>query len=378
MNGPVLPPPLALLAELTHRCPLKCFYCSNPLALERRHSELDTNEWRRVLTEAAALGILQVHFSGGEPMARDDLAELVRHAADLKLYTNVITAGVLLSDTAMAALSAARVDHIQLSFQDSRAASADYIGGYAGGHDRKLAAAQRITAAGLPLTLNFVVHRLNAERVAEMIDMGESLGAARVEIAHAQYHGWALRNRRGLLPSRAQLDAVTQVVEKARERLKGKLVIDYVMPDYYASRPKACMGGWGRRFINISPSGKALPCHAAETLPGLDFPSVREHSLAEIWRQSPAFQKFRGTQWMPEPCRSCERRELDWGGCRCQAMALLGDSSATDPVCTKSSDHYVVEEALAELSADTELSARVMAPAGKSSRQRADTRAPGR
>ena len=358
MNAQHPAPPFALLAELTHRCPLSCFYCSNPLELERRNTELDTDEWRRVLTEAAALGILQVHFSGGEPMARSDLPDLVRHAAGLQLYTNLITSGVLLTDKSMAALQAAGIDHVQLSFQDSQADRADHVGGYAGAHERKLAAAQRITAAGLPLTLNFVIHRLNADRAAEMIELSESLGATRIEIAHTQYHGWALRNRGALLPTRLQLDAVTQVVDAARERLRSKITIDYVVPDYYASRPKACMGGWGRLFMNISPSGKALPCHAAETVPGLDIPSVRQQTLAEIWIQSLAFRRFRGTAWMPEPCRSCERREIDWGGCRCQALALVGDAGATDPVCSKSLDHYVVERIVANPSSQAELLAR--------------------
>jgi len=286
------------------------------------------------------------------------LSLLVRHAADLQLYTNIITSGVTLTDAAMAALLEAKVDHIQLSFQDSIAATADYIGAYRGGHEKKLAAAQRIKAAGLPLTLNFVVHRLNVERVADMIAMGETLGAARIEIAHVQYYGWALRNRAGLLPSRSQLDHTTQVVEAARERLKGTLIIDYVVPDYYASRPKACMGGWGRRFMNVSPSGTALPCHAAQTLPGLEFSSVLEHSLADIWNESAAFQRFRGTDWMPDPCRSCERREIDWGGCRCQAFALLGDSNATDPACAKSADHHVMARAVADSFPAAELIAR--------------------
>ncbi len=356
MNVPA--PPLALLAEVTHRCPLTCFYCSNPLELDRRSVELGTDEWCRVLSEAADLGVLQVHFSGGEPLARRDLPELVRHAAQLQLYTNVITSGVLLTDRAMAALCAARVDHIQLSFQDSRADQGDYIAGYPGGHERKRLAAQQITAAGLPLTLNFVIHRLNVDRISEMIDLGEALGATRIEIAHAQYYGWALRNRAGLLPTRAQVERATEVVEAARVRLKGTLNIDYVAPDYYAVRPKACMGGWGRRFVNISPSGRALPCHAAETLPGLVFPSVRTQSLAEIWNASPAFQHFRGTDWMPEPCRSCERREIDWGGCRCQALALLGRADVTDPACSKSPDHYVMEQAIAAASPEAEMLAR--------------------
>lgn len=358
MTTAVPAPPLALLAELTHRCPLTCFYCSNPLELVRRGDELSTEDWRRVLSEAAELGILQVHFSGGEPMARRDLPVLVRYAAELELYTNIITSGVLLTEGAMDALREAKVDHIQLSFQDSLADNADYIGGYKDGHRKKLAAAQRIIAAGLPLTLNFVIHRLNIDRVEEMILLGEEQQATRIEIAHAQYYGWGLRNRAGLLPSREQLNQTTQIVEAQRARLKGTITIDYVVPDYFAFRPKACMGGWGRRFMNISPAGRALPCHAAETLPGFVFPSVREVSLDKIWNSSVAFQRFRGTDWMPEPCQSCDRREIDWGGCRCQAFALLGDASATDPACAKSTDHHVMELAVADSSPLAALIAR--------------------
>jgi len=340
-------PPMGLIAELTHRCPLQCAYCSNPLEMDKPASELATGDWLRVLDEAAALGVLQVHFSGGEPMARRDLVQLVAHAASRDLYTNIITSGVLLTDKAMAELLEAKIDHIQLSFQDARAPEAERIGGYKGGHGKKLEAARRIREAGLPLTANFVLHKQNAERVGEMIALGEDLQAERIEIAHTQYYGWALLNRDALLPSLAQLEHVNGVVAAARERLKGRIVIDYVVPDYYAARPKACMGGWGNRFINISPSGKALPCHAAETLPGFTFPSVREDSLAEIWTGSEAFRRFRGTDWMPDLCRSCDRREIDWGGCRCQALALAGDASATDPACARSPDHAVMAQAAA-------------------------------
>lgn len=340
-------PPLALLAEVTHRCPLQCPYCSNPLALERASAELATEDWKRVLDEAADLGVLQVHFSGGEPMARRDLPELVRHAGRAGLYSNLITSGVLLTAEALDALVGAGIDHVQLSFQDSEAAGAERIGGYRGAQAKKIAAAQMITAAGLPLTTNFVVHRQNLERLEAMIALGEALGSGRMEIAHAQYYGWGLLNRDALLPTREQLDRATEVVEAARARLKGRVTIDYVVPDYHAARPKACMSGWGRRFINVSPAGKALPCHAAETLPGIAFPSVREMPLAEIWNQSDAFQRFRGTGWMPEPCRSCDQREVDWGGCRCQALALTGHAEAADPVCERSPDHGKVLEAVA-------------------------------
>ncbi|MBV8869427.1 MAG: pyrroloquinoline quinone biosynthesis protein PqqE, partial [Acetobacteraceae bacterium] len=338
-------PPMGLLAELTHRCPLQCPYCSNPLELERAGSELDTATWLRVLDEAAALGVLQVHFSGGEPTARKDLPALVRRAAERQMYSNLITSGVLLDAAAMDTLAGAGIDHVQLSFQDVEPGSADRIGGYSGGHRRKLEAAALIRRAGVPLTANFVVHRHNIARVPAMIALGTELGAGRIEIAHVQYYGWGLVNRNTLLPDRTQLDFATASVEEARDRLRGRVVIDYVTPDYHAARPKACMGGWARRFINISPAGKALPCHAAESLPGLEFPSVRDTALAEIWHHSPAFQRFRGTDWMPEPCRSCDRREIDWGGCRCQAFALTGDAARTDPACALAPDHALMAEA---------------------------------
>jgi pyrroloquinoline quinone biosynthesis protein E len=346
---PAVAAPMGLLAELTHRCPLQCPYCSNPLKLERVASELSTAEWLRVLDDAADLGVLQVHFSGGEPLVRRDLPELVAHAHARDLYTNIITSGVLLDDRAIDALCSAGVDHIQLSFQDSNAAENDRIGAYEGGYVRKRAAAARISSAGLPLTLNFVVHRTNVHRVPEMISLAEELGAERIEIAHVQYYGWGLVNRAALLPTLAQLLAATDSVEQARARLAGRMVIDYVVPDYHATRPKACMGGWGRRFINISPAGRALPCHAAETLPGFDFPSLRDHRLADIWNNSEAFARYRGTAWMPEPCASCAQREIDWGGCRCQAFALLGDAGATDPACILSPDHAVMAQAREEI-----------------------------
>jgi pyrroloquinoline quinone biosynthesis protein E len=347
----VTEPPMGLLAELTHRCPLQCPYCSNPLELERAAGELDTASWLRVLDEAADLGVLQVHFSGGEPTARRDLVDLVRHAAKRQLYSNLITSGVLLDERMLAALVEAGLDHVQLSFQDVEPVNAERIGGMAGAQAKKLAAAALIQQAGLPLTLNFVIHRQNVENLPAMIALGAELGAQRIEVAHVQYYGWGLVNRDVLLPSRTQLDAATAEVEAARLRLKGRMVIDYVVPDYHAERPKACMGGWARRFINITPTGKALPCHAAETLPGLVFPSVRDEALADIWRSSAAFERYRGTGWMAEPCRSCERREIDWGGCRCQALALTGDAGNTDPACALSPHHAVMQAAVAAAAA---------------------------
>ena len=347
MTGEAAGPPLGLVAELTHRCPLQCPYCANPVALERASSEMDTGSWLRVLDEAAALGVLHLHFSGGEPTVRTDLDVLVRRASALGLYSNLITSGVLLDAARLRALAEAGLDHVQLSLQDLEPRTADRIGGLAGGHAIKLAVARQVRAAGLPLTLNFVVHRQNLERVAEMIALGETLDAGRIEIAHVQYYAWALLNRDALLPTRPQLDAATGAVEAARARLRGRVVIDYVVPDYYAKRPKACMGGWGRRMITVTPSGRALPCHAAETLPGLAFPSVRETTLAAIWQHAPVFARFRGTAWMPEPCRSCDQREIDWGGCRCQAFALTGDAGRTDPACAKAPDHAIMRAAAA-------------------------------
>jgi pyrroloquinoline quinone biosynthesis protein E len=336
-------PPLALLAELTHRCPLQCPYCSNPLALER--SELDTETWRRVLDEASALGVLQVHFSGGEPTARRDLDALIAHAARRGLYSNLITSGVLIDETRARALAEAGLDHVQISIQGHAPEAADRVAGYRGAQAKKRAACAAVRAAGMPLTINAVMHRQNLHELDAIVALAVELGASRLEVAHAQYYGWGLRNRAALMPTRAQLEAATATVAAARERLAGALVIDYVVPDYYAKRPKACMGGWGRRFLNVTPSGRVLPCHAAETIPGLVFDTVAERPLAEIWRASPAFARFRGTDWMAEPCRSCERREIDWGGCRCQALALAGDAAATDPACELSPRHAALAAA---------------------------------
>ena len=338
-------PPLALLAELTHRCPLRCPYCSNPLALERASAELDAATWRRVLGEAAALGVLQVHFSGGEPLVRRDLAEIVGHAAAVGLYGNLITSGIGLDAGRIAALAKAGIEHVQLSLQDADPALGDHIAGLAGAQRQKREAARLVREAGLPLTINAVVHRQNLDRLADIIELALAYGADRLEVAHAQYYGWGLRNRAALLPRREQLYEATALVAAARARLAGVMAIDYVAPDYFARRPKACMGGWGRRFLNVTPSGRVLPCHAAETLPGLRFPHVGEASLGDIWYDDPAFAQFRGTAWMPEPCRSCERREIDWGGCRCQAFALTGEAARADPACALSPDHHLLAEA---------------------------------
>lgn len=340
--------PLALLAELTHRCPLRCPYCSNPKALTRASAELSTAEWADIFQQAAALGCLQVHLSGGEPTARRDIVEIVAGARDAGLYTNLITAGVLLDAALMLRLKQAGLDHVQLSIQDTEAEGAERIGGMKGAHARKHAAAALVREAGLPLTLNAVVHRQNLHNLPAMIELALAFGAARLEVAHVQYYGWALENRAALLPTRAQLDTATQIVEAARQAHKGQLVIDYVVPDYHAARPKACMGGWGNRFLAISPAGNVLPCHAAESLTGMVFPNIRSTSLRAAWEESEAFNRFRGTGWMPSPCQGCENAERDWGGCRCQAFALTGDAAATDPACALSPHHALLAAAIAE------------------------------
>ena len=325
--------PLGMLAELTHRCPLGCPYCSNPLKLDPRDGELDTAAWARVFQEAFGLGVLQVHLSGGEPGARRDLVEIAAAANAAGLYTNLITSAVGITAPVLERLAAVGLDHVQISIQDSTRESADHIAGYDGAFDRKRALAADVARLKIPLTVNAVMHRANIDRIGDMVTLALSLGASRVEIAHVQYYGWAVPNRAMLMPSRAQVERATATVEELRRRHHGEIVIDAVVPDYYARLPKPCVGGWGRRSLNVTPAGRVLPCHAAESIPGLEFWSVREHSLADIWKNSPAFSAFRGTGWMQEPCRSCERRDIDFGGCRCQAFALTGDARATDPVC---------------------------------------------
>ncbi|TPV98862.1 MAG: putative mycofactocin radical SAM maturase MftC [Beijerinckiaceae bacterium] len=331
--------PVAILAELTHRCPLACPYCSNPLALDPREEELSTSDWTRVFSQAAQLGVLHAHLSGGEPAARQDLALIITHCASVGLYTNLITSGIGLTQDRVRELAQAGLDHAQLSIQDSDAPSADRIAGYKGAFARKQAVAEWIVQAGLPLTVNAVIHRANISRAGKMIELAVRLGARRVEIAHTQYYGWGLLNRAALMPSRAAAEAAIAEVEALKKTLAGVIVIDHVIPDYHASYPKACMGGWGKRGLNVTPTGKALPCHAAETIPHLEFWNVRDHAIVDIWTNSPAFNAFRGEDWIREPCRSCPRKTIDYGGCRCQALALTGDAREADPVCHLSPYH---------------------------------------
>jgi pyrroloquinoline quinone biosynthesis protein E len=332
--------PLAVLAELTHRCPLQCPYCSNPLEMEVASKELTTAEWCSVMDELAEIGVLQIHFSGGEPTVRKDLTELVRHATKVGLYSNLITSAVMLTKARLQDLADAGLSHVQISVQGAEDGLADRVGGFKNGHAKKLEAARWTREVGLPLTINAVMHRQNLHQLPQIIDLAVALDADRLEVANVQYYGWALKNREALIPSFAQVEETNRIVAEAQDRLAGVLDIDYVVPDYYAQRPKQCMGGWGRQFFNISPAGKVLPCHAAESITGMEFDSVRGNkSIRWIWDNSEAFNTYRGTGWMPEPCKSCEFKEVDFGGCRCQAHALTGSAGNTDPACAKSPLH---------------------------------------
>jgi PqqA peptide cyclase len=343
----------ALIAEVTHRCPLHCVYCSNPVEMQARSAELSTDEWASVFVQAAGIGGLQLHLTGGEPLARADLAELVRAGRSAGLYVNLITSGAGLDERRLDALMEAGLDHIQLSFQDAEEAAANEFAGTRS-HALKLRVAAFIRKRRIGFTLNIVVHRRNLDRLEEMIALAEGSGAQRVEIAHVQYYGWALRNRDALLPTREQVRRSIEVVDAARARLRGRLRIDFVLPDYYAKYPKPCMNGWGHQQMLVDPAGRALPCHAAMVIPGLEFASVKQQPLRWIWEDSPAFGRFRDETWMPEPCRSCDRRVRDFGGCRCQAFLLTGNAVTTDPVCVLAPSHKVIEEALRHAAAATD------------------------
>ncbi|MEU6238429.1 pyrroloquinoline quinone biosynthesis protein PqqE, partial [Kitasatospora sp. NPDC047058] len=335
------PAPFGLVAELTHRCPLQCTYCANPVELTRHHDELDTDQWLRLLDQARGLGVLQVHLTGGEPLLRRDLTALVRHAHHLGLYTNLITSGLPLDGARAAQLADAGLDHVQLSLQDADLRRADAVAGLAA-HERKLAAAALLTGAGLPLTVNAVLHRGNVARLGALADLAVALGADRVELAHTQYYGWAWRNRAHLAPSEEQVRQAERDVAAARERHGDRIEITHVAADHHGGTVKPCMDGWGRRQLVVAPDGTVLPCLAAAQLPGLPLPNAVTDGLAASWHDSPAFNRYRGTDWMPEPCRSCALRELDHGGCRCQAYQLTGDAGATDPACRFSPHHHLV------------------------------------
>src|SRR5437660_5586345 len=344
----IAPRPYALLAEITYRCPLHCPYCSSPTQL-RNDQELPANEWTRVIREAAALGVLQIGFSGGEPLARRDLAELVRAAREANLYTNLITSGIGLDDDRVGALHDAGLDSVQLSFQSDETGLADEIAG-ARAHQRKLNVAAKIRAEGIPLSLNFVIHRRNIDRLPQMIELAETLGAERVELANVQFYGWAFLNRAALLPTREQVVRAREIATAEKARLAGRIDIFYVLPDYYETWPKPCLNGWGQGYPTVNPIGDVLPCPTASSaIPDLRFENVRGRALDWIWRESESFNRFRGTEWMPEPCRSCPQREIDFSGCRCQAALLTGNAANTDPVCELSPNRASVDAVLHEL-----------------------------
>ena len=342
------PRPYSLLCELTYRCPLQCPYCSNPINFARHTDELTTAEWERVLTEAAALGVVQAHFSGGEPLLRADLPQIIRRARDLGLYTNLSTGGTLLTEKLAGQLREAGLDSLQVSIQDADAESSDRLAGGAPSFDKKIRAAQIARQLGFSLTINVVLHRQNLGNIERIISMAEKLGAERLELANSQYNGWALKNRTALLPSRAQVENAAREADAARRRLAGRMEILYVLPDYFEQFPKPCLNGWGRVFMTVAADGAVLPCQTAREIRGLKFENARGNSLEKIWFESEAFQKFRGTDWLPEPCQSCPRKEIDFGGCRCQAFLLTGDATATDPVCSLAPKHHLIIEALAE------------------------------
>ncbi|MDF0642603.1 MAG: pyrroloquinoline quinone biosynthesis protein PqqE [Nitrospira sp.] len=336
--------PYTLIAELTHRCPLRCPYCSNPTDLVGSGIELDTETWQRVFDEAEALGVVQVNLSGGEPLLRDDLERLIERAAARGLYSNLITSGIPLTVERLGRLKACGLDSVQVSVQDARQADADAM---AGGpvFGRKLAVMRWVKSLGLPLTMNVVLHRENLGEIEDIIRLAERIGPDRLELANVQYLGWALRNRTALLPTREQIERARPVAIEAKRRLRGTMDLCFVLPDYYADRPKACMDGWGRRYLVVNPEGLALPCHLACTIPGLSFDNVRQRPLAEIWERSDGFNRFRGEEWLPDPCRSCPSRTEDFGGCRCQAYHVTGNAGAADPACALAPDHRTIEAA---------------------------------
>ena len=336
--------PYTLIAELTYRCPLRCPYCSNPPGSAGHGNEIDTDTWFRVFQEAEALGVVQLNLTGGEPLLREDLERLIERATRLELYSNLITSGIPLTFERLSRFAALGLNGVQVSVQSSRSTESDRIAG-APSFQRKLEVMQWVASLGLPLTLNVVLHRDNIGEIAELIALAERVSADRLELANAQYLGWALKNRMALLPTREQVETARAIAAEARERLRGAMDVLFVTPDYYSVHPKTCMDGWGRRFIVVNPEGLALPCHLAHTLPGLRFDNVTKRALADIWHHSDGFNQFRGDGWLPDACRSCDRRTKDFGGCRCQAFHVTGNAGATDPACSLSPDHGFIESA---------------------------------
>lgn len=339
--------PYTLIAELTYRCQLRCPYCSNPLDLAEQGNEIDTDTWLRVFHEAEELGVVQLNLTGGEPLLRDDLELLIEGAGKLELYTNLITSGIPLTFERLSRLLTLGLDSVQVSIQSTRSSVSDRIAG-APSFNRKLDAMQWVTSLGLPLTMNVVLHRENICEIEEIIDLAERVSADRLELANTQYLGWALKNRAALLPTREQIERARTIAAEAKARLRGRMEVLFVMPDYYSEYPKSCMEGWGRRFIVVNPEGLALPCHLAHTIPGLRFEHVTQRRLADIWHHSAGFNRFRGEDWLPDPCSTCERRAVDFGGCRCQAFHVVGDAGMADPACSLAPDHGQIESARAQ------------------------------
>lgn len=344
-NNLKITPPRWLLAELSYKCPLQCPYCSNPLDYAKYPNELSTDDWKRVLTQARKMGAVQLGFSGGEPLTRQDLPELVQHARELGYYSNLITSGYGLTEEKIIELKQAGLDHIQVSIQASTQELNDHLAGTTS-YQHKQEVARLVKKHGYPMVLCVVIHRENIHQMAEILQMAESLGADYLELANTQYYGWAHANRDLLLPTQEQFKKAEKIAQEFKETVAGKMKIYYVVPDYYEDRPKACMNGWGTTFLTIAPDGVALPCHSARELPGLDCPNVNDYSIEEIWNESKAFNFFRGYDWMKEPCRSCDEKEKDFGGCRCQAYLMTGDMYNTDPVCSKSPHHHVIDQAV--------------------------------
>jgi pyrroloquinoline quinone biosynthesis protein E len=342
--SPATPRPYTLIAELTYRCPLRCPYCSNPTDYLDNKDELTTEQWCRVLGEAEALGVVQLHLTGGEPLARKDLEILAARAREVGLYVNLVTSGIPLARERLERLAEAGVDHVQVSIQSSRAELADEIAGDPG-HAKKIEVMRWVKALGLPLTMNVVLHRANLGEIDELVALAEDVGADRLELANTQYLNWALSNRDALLPSREQIEQAAERAAPHRDRLRGRMDVLFVKPDYFGTTPKACMDGWARRFVQIVPDGRVVPCHAATSITSLVFDDVRDKSLEEIWESSPALLAYRGEAWMQEPCRTCDRRSIDFGGCRCQAFALTGDAAATDPACHLSAHRASIDAA---------------------------------
>lgn len=336
-------PPLWLLAELTYRCPLQCPYCSNPVEIAKYKDELSTEDWIRVMRQARKMGAAQLGFSGGEPLARRDLEELIAEARSLGYYTNLITSGVGMDEKRVKTFKEAGLDHIQISFQASNEELNNYLGGTRS-FQHKQEMARVVKENEYPMVLNIVLHRKNIDQIRDILDMTVALNADYVELASTQYYGWSRVNIEQLLPTREQLARAEKTAREYQEKMKDKMKIIYVIPDYFENRPKACMNGWGSIFLTIAPDGGALPCHAAAQLPGMEFPNVRDHSVSQIWNDSDAFNRFRGFDWMKEPCRSCPEKEKDFGGCRCQAYMLTGDAANADPVCDKSPHHQQLHE----------------------------------